>query len=192
MEISFAKKWSYFENATIKEKEGKGVMAKTCCFTGHRDVPKCELEKIRNRLEESIKKEIQSGTIFFACGGAVGFDMIAAEEVLKAKEEYPNIYLVLLLPFPGYTTKWKESDKVRLERILKQSIYRYVSNEYYKGVYFVRDRKLVEGSDTCICYLTKKEHSGTGYTVDKAMDKGLWVINIGNDVLWSGDFFALS
>lgn len=161
-------------------------MNKACCFSGHRDIPIENLPVIRNRIKRSILNFIDNGGRFFACGGAIGFDMVAAEEVLAIKEKYPYIQLVLLLPFPGYTSKWSEADKTRLETIKEQSIYKYIGQAYHKGIYFARDRELVSGSDTCICYLTKSEHSGTRYTVNYALNRRLWIVNTADDALWAG------
>ena len=161
-------------------------MNKACCFSGHRDLPEDKLPVVRSRIKQGILNFIDNGGKFFACGGAIGFDMLAAEEVLAVKKNHPQIQLILILPFPDYTSKWPEAEKRRLETIMEQSIYKYTGKEYHKGIYFARDRELVNGSDTCICYLSKKEHSGTRYTVNYALDKGLWITNIADDAFWAG------
>lgn len=72
-----------------------------CCFSGHRIIPKEKLPQIEKALEKMIIELISQGVIFFGNGGALGFDQLAAEKVLRLKEKYPHIGLVMVLPCPG-------------------------------------------------------------------------------------------
>lgn len=65
---------------------------KTCCFTGHREIPSGQRRKIFARTEEAIEGLIKKGYLYFGAGGALGFDTIAAFAVLKLKERYPTVY----------------------------------------------------------------------------------------------------
>ena len=62
---------------------------KTVCFTGHRKIPYNQLNSIAVRLNETVEKLILSGYCNFAAGGALGFDTMAAECVLKLKKYIP-------------------------------------------------------------------------------------------------------
>ena len=84
---------------------------KACCFTGHRNLPESSISILRKRLQFCIENYIRDGGRYFACGGAFGFDLLAAEEVLKAKQKYPQVQMILLLPYPGYTKYWKQEDQ---------------------------------------------------------------------------------
>lgn len=64
---------------------------KTCCFTGHRII-KITPELVQ-RLREAIIAVIGQGVTEFYDGGAIGFDMLAAETVIELKSEYPDIRL---------------------------------------------------------------------------------------------------
>ena len=50
-----------------------------------------------------------------------GFDLIAAEEVLNLKKEYPHIHLKCVLPFKGQAERYKQADKRRNDTILAQA-----------------------------------------------------------------------
>lgn len=76
-----------------------------CCFTGHRNLPESSIPILRKRLQFCIENYIRDGGKYFACSGAFGFDLLAAEEVLEAKRKYPQVQMVLLLPYPGYTKR---------------------------------------------------------------------------------------
>lgn len=44
-------------------------------------------------MEREIERSIQAGYVYFGAGGALGFDTLAAQMVLKLKERYPDIKL---------------------------------------------------------------------------------------------------
>ena len=70
---------------------------KTCCFTGHRNIPPKEYESVKIRLREAIITAIENGYRYryFGAGGALGFDTLAAQIVLDLKKQYPHIFLIL-------------------------------------------------------------------------------------------------
>ena len=67
----------------------------TCCFSGHRHLPKQQILHIHNLLVKRILKLIHIGVNTFICGGALGFDTLAALAVLKIRSIYPHIQLIL-------------------------------------------------------------------------------------------------
>ena len=54
----------------------------------------------------------------------------------------------------------------------------YTSEEYGYGCMHKRNRRLVDDSSVCICYLTQM-NGGTYYTVNYAKASGLKIINLG-------------
>lgn len=82
----------------------------TVCFSGHRELPKNKLISISDMLEKEIEYLIKSGYCCFESGGALGFDLFAAEIVLKLKKKYPHINLILILPCKEQTKYWKKDD----------------------------------------------------------------------------------
>lgn len=154
---------------------------KTCCFTGHRELPTgWRRWKLAAELEKTIIAQIDNGIQFFGAGGALGFDTLAAQTILKLKKKYPDIKLILVLPCLNQTRGWPTGAVEEYERIKAQADkIVYTSQEYTQGCMHKRNRHLVDNSSVCICYLIK-ENGGTAYTVDYAWDKGLKVINIAN------------
>lgn len=157
------------------------LRAKTCCFTGHRNLIHEEKLKVAVRLREIIEEQIKAGIVFYGAGGARGFDTLAAQTVLKMKKEYPQLRLILVLPCEDQTRGWRSEDIAVYEDIMRRSDkVVYVSREYTPDCMHKRNRHLVDHSGTCICYLTRSS-GGTAYTVDYARRKGLHIINIAND-----------
>lgn len=121
---------------------------------------------------------IENGYVCFCAGGALGFDMLAAQTVIKLKMMYPYIKLILILPCKNQAEYWKKEDKVIYEDIKAKS-YKviYTSKVYYRGCMHKRNRYLVDNSICCICYLTR-ETGGTAYTVHYAKEKMLTIYNV--------------
>ena len=69
---------------------------KSCFFIGHRDAD----ERLLPRLELVIDRLIQEdGVRYFYVGGYGGFDRLAAAAVRRMKQKYPDITLMLVLPY---------------------------------------------------------------------------------------------
>ena len=59
----------------------------SCCFTGHRKLPANRMQGIRENLNYQIEKLITEGVTHFISGGALGFDQIAASEIIGKKQK---------------------------------------------------------------------------------------------------------
>lgn len=150
----------------------------TACFTGHREIPMLQKHSIVKQLRKTLVELIEQGYCYFGAGGALGFDTIAAQTVLDLKETYPHIKLILVLPCKSQADNWSENDKRMYDYIMsKADKVRYTSEHYYRGCMHTRNRRLVDNSSVCICYLAK-EKGGTAYTVKYANSKNLKIINV--------------
>lgn len=142
---------------------------KVACFSGHRRLPH-DCTALKENLEKTLIKLIKQGVVFFGSGGAVGFDMLAGETVLRLKKDYPYIKLILVLPCPPkqQTLKWNKAQKNRYYSILEQADkVRILSPKYTDSCMIERNRHLVDNSAHLICYL-RERHGGTFYTVGYA------------------------
>lgn len=70
----------------------------TCCFTGHRKLPKEKIEQLIVALDREVDRLIGQGVTTFISGGALGFDQVAASLVIAKKEMGRDIRLVFALP----------------------------------------------------------------------------------------------
>ena len=150
----------------------------TCCFTGHRRIPKEDLKTLKSRLRAEIVSAIENGYIFFGAGGALGFDTLAAQTVLELKNQYTQVRLILVLPCVSQTKLWREQDVSEYERNKRNADkVVYTSQQYTYDCMKKRNRHLVDNSSLCISYL-KERTGGTAYTVSYAKKHGLHIINI--------------
>lgn len=139
-----------------------------CAFTGHRDVGD-DLDL--DRLECIVKSAIQGGINIFLCGMARGFDLIAAQTVLRLKKEYPDIKLTACIPCLGQDKYFNEDDRKKYKETLSLCDEKILLSEhYYKGCMLVRNRYIVDNSSMLIAYGRETE-GGTNYTIRYALSK---------------------
>lgn len=69
---------------------------KSCFFIGHREANESLLPRLELEIEQLITEE---QVCFFYVGGYGGFDRIAATAVKQAKKKYPDVTLMLVLPY---------------------------------------------------------------------------------------------
>lgn len=152
----------------------------TACFTGHR-ILKEPTAELKRRVSAVVEELIQREYRYFSVGGARGFDALASEAILKLRERDPRIHLVLVLPFENqysYERNWSEEEIAQHHRLKEQaSKVIMLAPSYDLGLYYRRNRHLVDNASTCVAYMTR-ENSGTGYTVRYARSKGVQVVNI--------------
>ena len=154
---------------------------RTCCFTGHRVIPEKDLPGILERTERAVRRLIEHGVVFFGVGGAIGYDTEAAKLLFRLRTtDYPQIKVILVYPFEGFTSRWSDEQRAEYARLLPQYDKAVcVAQRASREAYLERDRHLVDGSAYCIAYCTRNR-GGTAYTVRYAHQQGVTVFNTAN------------
>lgn len=151
---------------------------RTCCFTGHRVLPTEASCRIAAALSDTIDALYQEGVRDFICGGAIGFDTLAARIVLLKKETYPDMRLLLTIPCRDQAKNWTRAQKQMYADILDQAdVVEYLADTYDSGCMHRRNRHMVDHADVCVAYYVGKR-GGTAYTVNYAYQEGVRVILI--------------
>lgn len=151
----------------------------TCFFTGHRSIPSQKREKITAQVERAIRMLYSRGYRSFICGGAVGFDQLCADLVLRLKNELEGIELRLILPCLDqdkfFTDKQKESyRKIRAAADKIDVLYQ----NYTRSCMLERNRKMADESSVCVAYCIK-DTGGTAYTIGYAAKKNILTYRVG-------------
>lgn len=153
---------------------------KSVCFTGHRIIK--VTDSIRKKLRECVKKLINEGAEVFYAGGAVGWDMLCEQTVLKLRNEYPHIKLHIIMPCPAeeQTAEWSEEDKFEYSKILVEADSReIIARTYTDSCMKLRNQRLADLADCCVCYYNESiPVCRTAQTVEMAREKGIPVINL--------------
>lgn len=152
----------------------------TCCLTGHRDLP-ADTRLLEARLTEAVRGRLAQGVRYFGVGGAVGFDTLAAEVLLNLRDTlYPQIRVIAVEPFDGFTSRWTDAQRARRQALLPRYDKRVcLLPRGSREAYLARDRYLVNNSAHCISYCNRTS-GGTAYTVRYALRRGLYVENLGS------------
>ena len=153
---------------------------KTCCFTGHREISEKDLPGILRRTEQAVRRLIEQGVVFFGVGGAIGYDTEAAKLLFRLRTtDYPQIKVILVYPFEGFTSRWNDGQRAEYAaRLLPQYDKTVcVAQRASREAYLERDRHLVDGSAYCIAYCTRNS-GGTAYTLRYARQEGLKIYNV--------------
>ena len=152
-------------------------MGKICIFTGHRELP-ASTGPLYDALLRHITALYDDGCTDFVSGGAMGFDLLAAEAVLALRPLYPDMRLVMILPCLGQERAYSAADKERYRALLDQAdMVRYTAHQYYRGCMLTRDRVMAEAAHHCICWLTRST-GGTAYTVRQCVLRYVPIINL--------------
>lgn len=159
-------------------------MEKTCCVTGHRDIPAEQTEHIKYALRREIIKAVSDGYTRFMTGFADGADQYFAEIVVKLQEDFPDLRLIAVLPYR------KRVDSLEARAQTKALLHActdvvVIQDEYTPNVYAKRNRYMVERSNRVIAVYDGREKGGTVNTIRLAhrLKKELREIPVGEIIL---------
>ncbi len=164
-----------------------------CCFTGYRPhrfhfTPDgLRPEQVQAVLGAQVRRLYAEGYRTFISGMCIGVDLWAAAEVLRLREEYPDVSLVAAVPFEGQESRWPMAQRREYRRILAASARVEVlfsaaaAKENAARCYRKRNEWMVDSADTMVAVYTAADsepRSGTAATVRYARKKLKRVIYI--------------
>lgn len=118
---------------------------KRCFFIGHREASDDLLPALRAAIEQHI---VEYGVTEFLVGKYGGFDRLAAQSVIEAKQKHPEITLTLLQPYHP------SERKIDLPQGFDDSCYPPGQESVPRQVAIVRaNRYAVDHSDHLIAYV---------------------------------------
>ena len=137
---------------------------KTCCVTGHRDIPQKEINKVKAALRREVDLAVKEGFTRFMSGFAEGVDQYFAEIVLEKKKKNPALELIAVIPYQKRLDNLME--KRRTYEMLEACADVVVMQEkYHPSVYSHRNRYMAEHSDRVIAVYDGREKGGTVRTI---------------------------
>lgn len=149
---------------------------KTVCFTGHRSFEGAPAAVLA--LDEAIAAAYAGGFRIFISGMAEGFDLAAAEAVVRLRERHPDVRLVAAVPFAAQAGKFGARDRERYAALLAAAAWTVILEPCYShGCYFRRDDWMVDRSRRVVCWYDGSP-GGTRYTVRRALSAGIEVVNL--------------
>ena len=89
------------------------MQGKTCCVTGHRDIPEEQIDNVKQSLEREVDRAIRDGFTSFLSGFAEGTDLLFAEIVAERIVENPALQLRAAIPYRGRLEALKETEQTK-------------------------------------------------------------------------------
>ena len=163
--------------------------SETCCFSGYR-IEKMPFQTddthatqaLEAALDQAVQHAATRGYTRFLSGMSTGFDLWAAESVLRIRQSL-SIQLLCAIPFDRQADRYPVEWKRRFNRCLLAADQVYaLSRRYYAGCYAARNRFMVGASSLLVCYFDGQP-GGTAQTVRLAEHDGLEIINLADPQL---------
>lgn len=158
----------------------------TCCFTGHRPTklpwgfdekdPRCEA--LRERIFDVAEAFYRSGITHFICGMAQGCDMYFCEEIIKLREEHPEITLEAAIPCEAQAERWPEQERGRYFRLVSQCDNMHLIQKDYSRECMIKRNKYMVDKSSVLIAVYDGAFGGTMQTVQYAKKKLLEIVQI--------------
>lgn len=159
---------------------------KSCCVTGHRDVPAPHINYIKAALAKQVDKAIEDGFLCFYSGFAIGSDLWFADIVAKRIRAGAEISLIAAIPHRSRYDSLIRNDHTRAILNTCEEI-RIFSDYYRRKSYFERNQYMVDLSERVIAVYDGRKHGGTYSTVMHAKKCGREIIIINRKIPGPGD-----
>ncbi|MDR0861171.1 MAG: DUF1273 domain-containing protein [Oscillospiraceae bacterium] len=164
----------------------RAARAVTCCFSGYRpeklpwgydeDDERCRV--LKGKLYDLAEAVYVSGIRHFIVGMACGSDMYFCEQLLRLREEKPDVTIEAAIPCEGQATNWAEGLRNRYFALVSRcNLETLVSKQYTYDCMKKRNRYMVDRSSMIIVVYDGK-FGGTMYTRRYAAQQGLEIIDI--------------
>ena len=166
-------------------------MEHAASFTGHRprvgmafDLRSARTEMLERHLDRAVELLVRQQDVrYFLCGMASGFDLFAAQRVLRLRRSGmlpESVGVVAVLPYPDHSwdisgERWKRAYQEVLQCACDQVV---VTQEKRKDSFRKRNEYLVRNADILIAYWNHDPRTGTGQTVRMAGENARTVINL--------------
>lgn len=145
---------------------------KTCCVTGHRNIPIEHTNHIADLLYQEVQAAIADGYTHFISGFAAGADLLFAEIVAQLKTMY-SLTLEAAIPYPD---RLKTPDKTFQRLIRCCDTVKIHSDHYCKDCYMRRNRYMADQSQRVIAVYDGRPTGGTAATVRYAQNKDIHIV----------------
>lgn len=150
---------------------GEIMEEKTCCVTGHRDIPAGQVDFVKQALRKEIQHAIADGFTHFISGFAEGADLFFAEIVAEFCKEKKELSLEGAIPYGGRLRRLEKGEETKrlLDACAKITV---ISEDYTPDVYSKRNWYMAERSKRVIAVYDGRKTGGTAATIRMAQKKG--------------------
>lgn len=137
---------------------------KTCCVTGHRDLPQNQIGYVKAALLREIEKAVTDGFTCFMSGLAEGVDQYFVEMVMEKQKDNPALELIAVIPYRKRLDSLRAKGRT-FEMLEACTDVIVMQEEYHPSVYSHRNRYMAQHSDRVIAVYDGREKGGTVRTI---------------------------
>lgn len=142
---------------------------KTCCVTGHRNIPIERITYVEQELQREILNAIEDSYTRFISGFADGVDLIFASIVAEEKKQHPELFLEAAIPYAG---RLKTRDPQFHKLLRACDGVKVECEKYVPSCFMQRNRYMVHQSQRVIAVYDGRDHGGTLFTMRYAHTLG--------------------
>lgn len=164
---------------------------KECCIVGHQPTnlrfgysendERCI--RLKDSLEEEIKKLIQDGVSHFMCPMNIGAEIYAAEIIERLQDEGASVTITAVLPFETQASDWSENDRDRFFEVIRRCSEETRTSSSYDDACIAKNIDfMINASDYLIAVWNGKP-GNIEYAVCKAKQKNIPIIEINPDLV---------
>jgi len=150
---------------------------KTCCVTGHREIPTDKEGEIRQKLHSEVLQAINDGYNVFISGFADGADLVFADIVVQLKKQFPKLFLEAAIP---YQSRLNAKSKQFQQLLMECNGVEVVCEKYQPNCFLLRNRYMINQSSRVIAVYDGRDKGGTLATMRYAycLERDVRVITI--------------
>ena len=145
------------------------MVYKTCCITGHRDIPAERMAYVEQELRRAVLEAIEAGYTRFISGFAEGADLMFAAIVAEQKENHPELFLEAAIPYAG---RLKTRNKQFHALLQACDGIKVMCREYTPSCFMQRNRYMARESQRVIAVYDGRDRGGTLFTMRYAHTLG--------------------
>lgn len=157
----------------------------TFCITGNRpekfpfnyfDKASLEMTAYYTCLKNLTAEYLKNGYRHFITGMARGVDLDFAEQVVNFKKtfrQYSDVVIEAAIPHRAQADRYDARSKRKYDLVLAFcDKVTFISESYSPDCFFIRNRYMVDNSDSVIAIWNGDMSGGTFYTINYAREKG--------------------
>ena len=151
------------------------MVYKTCCITGHRDIPAERMAYVEQQLRREVLEAIEAGYTRFISGFAEGTDLMFAAIVAEHKKLHPELFLEAAIPYAG---RLKTRNKQFHALLQACDGIKVICQEYAPSCFMQRNRYMAWESQRVISVYDGRDRGGTLFTLRYAHTLGREILVI--------------
>ena len=153
------------------------MIEKTCCVTGHREIPENRIDYVKQELQKQVVSAIEEGYTRFLCGFAEGADLLFAAVVAEEQKKRPELRLEAAIPYAG---RLKTKNQRFHELLLCCSDVKVTCEKYTPSCFMQRNRYMIDQSERVLAVYDGRDYGGTYHTINyaRSLEKDIRVINV--------------